>query len=300
MEGFEMNIIDLLIAASLLIAFPIGVYVFSGKKVTWDGTKNMAEKYKYHYFLLVAIYLMKSVVFVFEETIEQNFGIDYTPMIHAFEGNTVFWVQHGLYHPAMTFIMAIVYIGSFLFIITFSLVLFAYLDKMKIASKMIFLYVVLFFLAIPFYLLVVVYVPSYPKMFYPGAESIIRGMEPLLYNYGPNVNDFFVNYDTFNNCFPSMHIGYPAATIIFLFLNTRGFKRYKLFLIVALGLISLSIIYLGIHWLTDIIGGFLIAILGVIITERYALDFWKWVHRGDKKLKKWAASRQKPDDTEEE
>ena len=195
--------------------------------------------------------------------------------------------------------MAVVYIGSFLFIMTFSLALFAYLDKMKIASKMIFLYVVLFFLTIPFYLLVVVYVPSYPKMFYPGAESIIRGMEPLLYNYGPNVNDFFVNYDTFNNCFPSMHIGYPAATIFFLFLNVRGFKRYKIFLIIALGAIAVSIVYLGIHWLTDIIGGFLIAILGVIITERYARDFWKWVHKGDKKLKKWVASRQKPAEPED-
>jgi len=294
-----MNIIDLLIAAQLLIAFPIGVYFFGGRKVTWEGTREMLDRYRYHWFLLVAIYLMKSVVFLFEEPIEQMFAIDYTPMIHAFEGNHIFWVQHYLHHPIMTFAMAVVYIGSFLFIMTFSLALFAYLDKMKIASKMIFLYVVLFFLTVPFYLLVVVYVPSYPKMFYPGAESIIRGMEPLLYNYGPNVNDFFVNYDTFNNCFPSMHIGYPAATIFFLFLNIRGFKRYKIFLIIALAAIALSIVYLGIHWLTDIIGGFLIAILGVIITERYARDFWKWVHFKDKKLQKWYASRQKPEESED-
>jgi membrane-associated phospholipid phosphatase len=241
---------------------------------------------------------MKSVVFYFEETIENLFAINYTPMIHAFEGNSVFWVQHSLYHPAMTFLMAVVYIGSFLFIMTFSLALFAYLDRMKAASKLIFLYVVLFFLTVPFYLLVIVYTPSYPKMFYPGAESIIRGMEPLLYNYGPNVNNFFINYDTFNNCFPSMHIGYPAATIFFLFLNVRGFRRYKLFLIAALGFIAVAIVYLGIHWLTDIVGGFLIAILGVLITERYAHGFWKWVYEKDKKLKQWMASRQKPADSE--
>lgn len=291
-----MNIIDLLVTIQLLVAFPLGIYIFAGKKVTWEGIKDMMDKYRYHWFLLIAIHLMKTLVFYFEGTIEKLFAINYTPMVHALEGNHVFWVQHYLYSPAMTFSMAVVYIGSFLFIMTFSLALFTYLDRMKLASKLIFLYVVLFFLTVPFYLLVIVYTPSYPKMLYPGAESVIRGMEPLLYNYGPNVNDFFINYDTFNNCFPSMHIGYPAATIFFLFLNSRNFKGYKIFLITALGFIAVAIIYLGIHWFTDIVGGFLIAILGIFITEVYARRFWKWVYRNDRRIKHWLACRQVPTD----
>jgi len=280
-----MNIVDLLVIIQLIVAFPLGVYIFARKKMTLDGFKDMCDRYRYHLFILISIYLMKSVVFLLEQPLEK-YATDYTPMIYGFEGNSIFWVQHYLESYPMTFFMAIIYIGSFLFIMTFSLALFSYLDMKKVASKLALLYLVLFFLTIPFYLFMIVYVPSYPKMFFPGANSIISGMEPLLYNLGPNVNEFFVDYDTFNNCFPSMHIGYPAAIIMTLCINVRGFRGYKCFLLAMLAIIAVAIIYLGIHWLTDIIGGFLIAVLGVIITEKYTVDFWKRIHFFDKKLKK--------------
>ncbi|MDO9537249.1 MAG: phosphatase PAP2 family protein [Thermoplasmata archaeon] len=281
-----MNIIDILVIIQLIIAFPVGIYLFANKrKVTWEGIKDMCDKYRWHIFILIGIYLFKSFVFLFEAPFEK-YAINFTPMIHEFEGNRIFWIQHALEHQWMTIFMAVIYIGSFLFIMTFSLALFSYLDKKKVASKLAFLNFVLFPLTIPFYLFVLVYVPSYPKMFYPGAQSIITGMEPLLYNFGPNVNDFFVNYDTFNNCFPSMHIGYPVAILLSLMINVRGFKGYKYFLLAMIGLIALAIVYLGIHWITDIIGGFLIAIIGVIITEKYAERFWRWLNRFDRKLRK--------------
>lgn len=277
-----MNLIDVMVVIQILVGYPIGVYLFAGKKITYDGTADMLDRYKWHFLLIVAIYLMKSAVFLLEEPVEQLFAIDFTPMIYEFEGNSIFWVQHYLEHPAMTLLMGIVYIGSFLFIMVFTIILFAYMNMKRVASRLIYLYIVLFILTVPFYLLVVVYTPSYPKMFYPGAASMISGMEPLLYNYGPRVNEFFVNYDTFNNCFPSMHIGYPSAIIMMLFMDVKGFRRYKAFLLIMLALISVSILYLGIHWISDILGGFLIAVVGVIIADRYAARFWKHMSRFDR------------------
>lgn len=286
-----MNLIDLMVVLQILIGYPIGVYLFAGKKITYDGTSDMLDKYAWHFLLIVAIYLMKSVVFLLEAPVEQMFAINFTPMIFEFEGNSVFWVQHYLDFPGMTTLMGIVYIGSFLFIMVFTIILFAYVDMRRVASRLIYLYIVLFFLTIPFYLLVEVYTPSYPKMFYPGALSMVAGMEPLLYNYGPRVNDFFVNYDTFNNCFPSMHIGYPSAIIIMLFIDVKGFRAYKGFLLVMLALISVAILYLGIHWFSDILGGFLIAVVGVIITDRYAARFWKHMNRFDRWVRGLARKR---------
>jgi membrane-associated phospholipid phosphatase len=57
-------------------------------------------------------------------------------------------------------------------------------------------------------------------------------------------------------------------------------------MLAMIGLIAVAIVYLGIHWLTDIIGGVLIAVIGVIITERYAERFWRHLNRFDRKLRK--------------
>ena len=178
-----------------------------------------------------------------------------------------------------TVFMIAVYVGSFMFIFTITFAMFAYIDKFKVASQLMFLNFILLLLSIPFYLFVIVYVPSYPKMFYPGAQSIVMSMEPLLYNYNPHINDFFIGYDTFNNCFPSMHIGYPTATLLLLMRQTRGYFRYKIFLFVMIILIAISIIYLGIHWILDIFGGVLIACAGLVLTERLSYRFWERAYK---------------------
>jgi membrane-associated phospholipid phosphatase len=281
-----MNIIDVLVGIQLLISFPVGVYLFGGKtKVTVRGFLAMCDRYRWHFLILIILYLFKSFVYIFEAYFEK-YAIDFTPMVHEFEGNQIFWIQHSLESWPMTVFMAVIYLGSFLFIMIFTLALFSYLNMRKAASKIAFMYLVLMALSVPFYLFVLVYVPSYPKMFYPGANSVITGMKPLLYNFGPNMNAFFMNYDTFNNCFPSMHIGYPVALLLSMMINVKGFRGYKCFMLAMIFLISVAIIYLGIHWITDIIGGFLIAVIGVMISERYAHGFWRRVHRLDRQMKR--------------
>ncbi|MFO7618427.1 MAG: phosphatase PAP2 family protein [Thermoplasmata archaeon] len=281
-----MNIVDIIVIIQLIVTFPIGIYVFGGKtKVTLSGFKDMCDYYRWHFFILIAMYLMKTFSFYLEGPMEK-YATDYTQMIYGLEGNTIFWFQHYLQSFPMTLAMAAVYIGSFLFIMVFTFAFLSYLNMKKAASKVAMLYLVLFFLTLPFYLFMIVYVPSYPKMLYPGAESIITGMEPLMYNFGPNVHEFFVNYDSFNNCFPSMHIGYPAAILMSLHLNVKGYRIYKWFLFTLLVLIAVAIVYLGIHWFSDIVGGIFIALIGVIITEKYAHRFWRHIDRFDKLLRK--------------
>jgi len=274
-----MNIVDIAVLVFLFVSFPIGIYIFSGKRVTWDGVLKLCSKYEYHFYLLIFIFVVKTVVLFLEEPVESLYAIDFTQMIHDVEGNHVFWIQHRLLHPWMTVSMISVYVGSFMFIFVFSFLLFAYLGRFKIASDLVFLNWVLLLLTIPFYLLVVVYVPSYPKMFFPGSQSIVMGMEPLLYNYSPSMNEFFTVYDTFNNCFPSMHIGYPCAILILLARQVKGFFRYKLFLFIMLILISTAILYLGIHWILDIFGGVAIAFVGVALTEKFSRPFWKRTYK---------------------
>jgi hypothetical protein len=163
-----MVLVEFIVVISLLIAFPVSLYIFARKKITWDGIKEMCSRYRYHFYLLFGVLLLKSLTFLFEKPLEP-FAIDLTPTIYGFEGNSVFWVQHFFNNQILTAFLAVIYIGGFLFIVSFSFAMFAYLNNYKMASKLALLNLVLFMFMIPFYLFVIVFVPSYPKMFFPDA-----------------------------------------------------------------------------------------------------------------------------------
>ncbi|MFH0816729.1 MAG: phosphatase PAP2 family protein [Methanobacteriota archaeon] len=263
----------------LLASFPIGVWAFAGKKVSWDGLRGTCDKYRWHIAMLIGLFALKSLIMSMEGAVEGAFAWDATSLIHSVEGDAALQVQKTLLSDWMTVAMGLVYIGSFLFIYVFSVLLFAYSDNFKAAGSLMFMNLVLLLLSIPFYFLMIVKVTSWPLMFEPGATAIVPGMQPLLYNYNDMVHGFFVSYDTFNNSFPSMHIGYPAAIPILLWRQEPKFRGYKIFLGIMIFLISLSIVYLGIHWFLDILGGFAAALVAVYLAERYSKPFWKMAYK---------------------
>jgi membrane-associated phospholipid phosphatase len=273
-----MNILDLVIVAFLLATFPLGVYVFAGKKIDWDWVVRTCGTYKWHILMLFGLFIMKSLIMALEAPFESRFGFDATPLIHGIEGDAVLAIQDALLNQWLTTFCVMVYIGSFLFIYVFSFLLFAYADRFKTASSLMFMFLLLLVISIPFYFLVIVDVTTYPVMLDPTSEAVVPGMRPLLYNYSPMVHDFFASYDTLNNCFPSMHIGYPCAILLYIHRNERGFRAYKWFLLVMTSLIGFAVVYLGVHWLVDLLAGVAVAAVAVLLTERLAARFWKKVY----------------------
>jgi membrane-associated phospholipid phosphatase len=65
------------------------------------------------------------------------------------------------------------------------------------------------------------------------------------------------------NMFPSLHIGYSAATM-FSFLDTK-LRPLKWFLAVWLILITISVVVIHQHHLADIAGGYAVALLSMVV-----------------------------------
>ena len=91
-------------------------------------------------------------------------------------------------------------------------------------------------------------------------------------------SNWFNRIDPFTNGMPSLHIGLPFA--IWLSMHRWDedgrWARYRTFLLGFILLTSISIVYLGIHWFVDIIGGMVVAILAVNITSKTHEPVWRF------------------------
>ena len=75
---------------------------------------------------------------------------------------------------------------------------------------------------------------------------------------------------------PSLHIGIPFA-IWYCYARNDLDGRWKVWrtcLILYTALTAFTILYLGIHWVSDIIGGIAVGMLSVHVSERIAPRVW--------------------------
>ena len=134
----------------------------------------------------------------------------------------------------------------------------------RVSLSMFWVYV----LAIPFYLFFNVRVTG----------DHIPAMETIAYDLTPVIHNWFTRIDPFTNGMPSLHIGLPFA-IWLTYLRWDEDNRWNKFrnvLMIYIFLTAFTILYLGIHWVLDIIGGLIVASIAVSITERTHEPIWKF------------------------
>jgi hypothetical protein len=132
----------------------------------------------------------------------------------------------------------------------------------RVSLSMFWVYV----LAIPFYLFFNVGVTG----------SHIPAMQTIAYDLTPEINNWFTRIDPFSNGMPSLHIGLPFAIWLTMqrWDDDGRWAKYRGFLMAFTVLTAFAIIYLGIHWVVDIIGGMAVGILAVQMTSKTNQPFW--------------------------
>jgi len=243
-------------------------------------TLSVVRIYKYQLILFLLIYFEKNWVDLLNHPVRYTLGLDFTGLIYKLEGNFVYHFQSFFKHAVITHIMAPGYILTYIFLNYFAVVYFAFQKKTLMATKMAINYMVIYLISIPFYLLIPVDV----------THQRVPGVDALLYRYSPLFLDFFCRVDPFDNCFPSLHIAIPFSLLLILWHHRKhhDIKDYDRFLYLLVGInlmYTFAILYLGVHWLTDIAGGILTGWLGYIIVETLAEGYMKRTRRMDYNLK---------------
>jgi len=125
-----------------------------------------------------------------------------------------------------------------------------------------------YILAIPFYLFFNVRVTG----------NYIPEMETIAYDLTPEIHNWFIQIDPFTNGMPSLHIGLPFAIWLTMerWDSDERWLRYRRLLLLFIVITAFTIIYLGIHWVSDIIGGIIVAMIAVEITAKTHTPIWQF------------------------
>lgn len=260
--------------------------------ICWGFTLNAPENrtplrkivdviHKQRYYLHAVGYLIiiewKGITDDLNEPIKAITG-HWTSNIHSFEGEIVLFIQDTFANPAFTAFLNFHYLFIYLFLIYVTTVFYAYTGERDLCDKVTMNYLLIYALAVPYYLFFNVEVTS----------SWIAGMDSLLY-HDSMYSSFYIANDPLDNAVPSLHIAIPFGIIALNWLHVRqlGIKmkdwvhrRYHIFVVLNTLLFAFTILYLGIHWITDIPLGLLIGGMGALfihyLQPRLRNDYGGW------------------------
>lgn len=210
------------------------------------------------------LYIFIIVGVVIFHLIEVNFidpllsGNDYTSIIKNFEGNLVFLISQ-YWIPAFLYFFVIIYIAVYPFTLWFSPFYFLLTNNKKAMKNIAYGLLLIYIIALPFYL----FLPITNVYTYYNLNSALERTIP-------SVENFFYLTTTQNNCLPSLH---TAMTILIAYsVNLTGNKKLTYLTYFTAITVIISVIYLSIHWITDIITGALLSLVVIIILRKILKD----------------------------
>ena len=236
-------------------------------KLSADGFIDMFRRYWAHMVVVFSVYVWKDILDGMDRALMANTQLDMTPYVYAIEGDIVLWVQQAMRNALLDEAFTHFYVMGFMTATFASFLYPIYFDDRHMADRVSLSMFWTYVIAIPFYLFFNVGVTG----------NHIPEMQTIAYDLTPEINNWFTRIDPFTNGMPSLHIGLPFAIWLTMqrWDDDGRWYRYRNFLMGFILLTALSIVYLGIHWVVDIIGGMVVAILAVQITSRTSEPIWK-------------------------
>ena len=214
--------------------------------------------YKWHISIFVVMYGFKAFIDQHNEAIKPRVG-GFTHYVHGLEGGFTLWVQETFRNEVLSDVLSFHYLFVYLFLIWFSPMYYILCRDEVMADKAVLNYFIAYVLAVPLYLFFNVEVTS----------SFLPGMDALLYHRSWNLF-FFTEADPLDNGFPSLHIGIPLGLLAINRLHVRDLgiemrewrhREFDLFVAANVPIYLFSIQYLGIHWISDVVPGAILAII---------------------------------------
>ena len=208
--------------------------------------------------LYLAMFLFKAFTDYHNEPLKAMVG-GFTHVVYSIEADLVFHIQERFRNDLVSEILSLHYLFAYLFIIWYPPMHYILSKDPDLADLAAMNYFVIYLLAVPFYLFFNVEVTS----------SFIPGVDALMYHDGWNI-EFFTSNDPLDNGIPSLHVGLPISLLMIhrAYTRQRGIdisewrhRGLDVFIMSNVAIYLFSILYLGIHWVSDVIPGLILAVI---------------------------------------
>lgn len=187
-------------------------------------------------------------------------GLNITGLIHSLEGGVVAELQ-SLATPELTAYFSLMYVYGYAALLTFPPVAYAVAGAERPLRVTLVAYGVNYGVGVTCYVVFVAYGPR---------NLLASSVEPLLFANWPDTQLLMSEVNTNTNVFPSLHTSL-AVTVGLLASRYRAVApRWPLVAWPLAVSITLATMYLGIHWLTDVIAGVALAVVSVTSGRRLA------------------------------
>lgn len=255
----------------LICLIAVAYYIFVPENFKNDHKKNYKGMFSLDTlpYLLSAcfVYILVKSQLAIIYFLDRGTYTNYARYMILIEGDTVAYFQN-FATPMLTYASATVYLIGFSFLLIFTFLLLMYTQNLEVLQEYTIAFVAIYLVALPFY----IYVPT------PVTGFTLPNVVPLLYDLSPIILQGVTIVDPFlDNCFPSLHAALSAMAMLMVF--RTNLTRFKIFSLATTVAIQFTILYLGIHWITDMIGGFILALLSYFVATRYRKSILKLPER---------------------
>jgi membrane-associated phospholipid phosphatase len=173
---------------------------------------------------------------------------DFTHTVSQFGTDLLLLLQRMEWAP-LTHLLTFVYVILFTVLMLGAMLVYAANRDLAALKNHVVSYWVNYLVALPFYL------------WFPVSEAWAggRGIRFLIPQVFPGFEQIIRPHSGLDNCFPSLHTS--LALTYALVAWRHGYRRLATVLGIGAGLVMLSTLYLGVHWVLDMLAGTVLAVL---------------------------------------
>ncbi|MFH1014229.1 MAG: phosphatase PAP2 family protein [Thermoplasmatota archaeon] len=240
-----------------LVLFLIGIIIFLPKHLLKQPFKtsftNIIHQLPWFFIIIAVVTVHLIEVNVIDHLATMMVGTDIAVLFTSIEDSVVANI-HIYWNIFLLAFFVIMYIVVYPFILWFSTLYFLLDDQKRSLQSLAIGLLCLYLISLPFYL------------FFPVSNVYTaNNLDSALSMIFPSINSFFYVTTTSNNCFPSLHVG--MSILIAWSVKQSNNRRFYLFALFSMVSVIISVMYLAIHWIIDVIGGIIVASAAMIISS---------------------------------